>query len=85
MFKYSDEAAKAIDILNQYDLTDRLAKCREDGYDSVEGAKSYLIVMLIDFIDIVRALHTLTEAEFMRYTSDKYGVKWCKIISYKMW
>lgn len=83
MFEYDELASNAAKILDKYNLEDEILQCRIIKYLNPVDIRNHIEASTNDF-EFIDALEELTLYEFMEYLTEKYGVKWEEVISYRM-
>ena len=83
MFDYCQEAKKAVDELDKYDLSDILKQCYEIGWrDPWDIGERGIIGK---YPELEGSVHALDLDELMEYLMEKYPVRFSERISYAMY
>ena len=82
MFEYDKDAEKAAKILDEYDFTENLSICYDNGYRDPDSIRTNIIV---NHKELEISLDDLTEGEFMDYLCERYNVEFEEVITYRMW
>ena len=82
MFNYDQDAYKAAEKLNEYDLSDVLNFCAESG----EKTEIFDVIDRIELIypNLWRELHTLSSYEFMEYLHIMYDASFIEETHYHL-
>ena len=83
MFDYCQEAKKAVEELDKYDLSDILKQCYEIGWrDPWDIGERGIIGQ---YPELEGSVHALDLDELMEYLMEKYPVRFSERISYAMY
>ena len=83
MFDYCQEATKAVEELDKYDLSDILKQCYEIGWrDPWDIGERGIIGK---YPGLEGSVHALDLDELMEYLMEKYPVRFSERISYAMY
>lgn len=83
MFDYCQEATKAVEELDKYDLSDILKQCYEIGWrDPWDIGERGIIGK---YPELEGSVHALDLDELMEYLMEKYPVRFSERISYAMY
>lgn len=83
MFDYCQEAKKAVEELDKYDLSDILKQCYEIGWrDPWDIGERGIIGK---YPELEGSVHALDLYELMEYLMEKYPVRFSERISYAMY
>lgn len=83
MFDYCQEAKKAVEELEKYDLSDILKQCYEIGWrDPWDIGERGIIGK---YPELEGSVHALDLDELMEYLMEKYPVRFSERISYAMY
>lgn len=83
MFDYCQEAKKAVEELDKYDLSDILKQCYEIGWrDPLDIGERGIIGK---YPELEGSVHALDLDELMEYLMEKYPVRFSERISYAMY
>lgn len=83
MFEYDELASNAAKILDKYNLEDEILQCRTIKCLDPYGIRNHIEAFTNDF-ELIDALEELSLDEFMEYLTEKYGIRWEEVISYRM-
>lgn len=83
MFDYCQEAKKAVEELEKYDLSDILKQCYEIGWRDLWDIGERGIIG--KYPELEGSVHALDLDELMEYLMEKYPVRFSERISYAMY
>lgn len=83
MFDYCQEAKKAVEELDKYDLSDILKQCYEIGWRDTWNIREHGIIG--KYPELEGSVHALALDELMEYLMEKYPVRFSERISYAMY
>ncbi len=83
MFDYCQEAKKAVEELDKYDLSDILKQCYEIGWCDPWDIGEHGIIG--KYPELEGSVHALDLDELMEYLMKKYPVRFSERISYAMY
>lgn len=82
MFEYDKDAERAAKILDEYDFTENLSICYDNGHRDPDSIRTNIIV---NHKELEIILDDLSESEFMDYLCEKYNVEFEEVVTYRMW